>query len=229
MSVYPKAETFARLVIRATGHTYSGAYSGPNAFGRALSDLKTKTLDFILSGYLSTLEQNLGELMFFLGDYLAEVVKSRMVPYGVRTSSVHVVTGSLMSSIENQGKTTVTRFSRSVRANLVLGIAEGQYRYERSSLLQNEMSGVRRRDTGEPVASYGVRLAKRMEAEAGLEEVMNQEMAALMSVGSVSKWRRSAAVASLISRTRALEAENLQRIETAAAARLADAQRGRVR
>ena len=228
MSESPKAEQFVRLNIRATGKTYSGSYSGPSAFGRAWATLKERTMDFILSGYISTLEKHLGELMFFIGDYLAEVVKSRMVPYGIQSNQVHVVTGSLISSIENQGKQTVRSFSRSVRAQIVLGIAEGARRYERSSLMSEGKT--RTWNTGEPVSSYGVAKAGQLQAEAGLEEVMNQEVAALMSAGSVSKWRNSAALSSLISRTKALEAENMQKIEQAAMARLANAERrGKVR
>ena len=225
MAGSPSAEQFVRLTIRATGKAFSGTYSGPNAFGRAISELKTRTMDFVLSGYLSTLEKYLGELMFFIGDYMAEVVKNRMVPYGVTSSQVHVVTGSLISSIENQSTRSVRALARSVQAKIILGIAEGATRYERSSSISG--SGVRERNTGEPVSGYGVRLAKRMEAEVGLENVMNQEMAALMPTGAVSKWMGSAAVSSLIARTRELQAINMQKIETAAAARIADAKRGR--
>lgn len=227
MPASPKAEQFVKLTIRATGKSYSGTYSGPNAFGRALETLKTRTMDFILSGYLSTLEKHLGELMLFIGDYLAEVVKSRMVPYGVQSNQVHVVTGSLISSIENQGKPAVRALSRSVQARIVLGIAEGATRYERSGLMAEGKAHTW--NTGEPVSSYGISKANQLQAEAGLETVMNQEMTSLMSAGSVSKWMKSSALSSLISRTKELEAENMQKIEQAAIARLADAERrGRV-
>ena len=133
-------------------------------FGKAVRTLKDKVIAHYVQGTIEKIEAALSQFVFILGDYAAELLKAEMVPYGVPSGNIHVVTGSLLSAIENQssgntmrGPTGSKGHVGSVRAVIQIGMDPSAVRQEHSALMGG--SGVKLYNTGENVSNYSAKIS----------------------------------------------------------------------
>lgn len=227
----PEYHKSCRLTLALGAQTYRAEFHGDDMFGKAISALKEKVIAYYVRGTIEKIESALGQFVFILGDYAAELMKAEMVPYGVPSDRIHVVTGSLLSAIENQSSGNTIRgpigskgHAGSVRAVIQVGMDPEATRQEHSSLMAG--AGVRLYNTGENVAGYGQRYFDRFQNESEMIKLVREALIEVVQARSAWEWfHASAQISGIRAQTDQLRAQNLRMIEMAAQARLAAAAR----
>lgn len=198
-------------------------YKGKGIFGRALKDLQSYAINYFTAYTMAELQDIMEVMASLLGDYLAEIVKSKMVVYGTPSNEVHVVTGSLMESIENQSTPkNVRKQKTSVRSQIYIGVDSSQTRHERDADIAAGATVVSPIATNESVLGYGSEKIAEMitESELGMEAQIALDQ--VMSFG-FKGWEQAATM--LEYRTRSLAEQNATKIRESALARIVQAQR----
>lgn len=220
-----------RLTLALGSQTYRAEFQGDDMFGKAVRALKDKVIAHYVQGTIEKIEAALSQFVFILGDYAAELLKAEMVPYGVPSDHIHVVTGSLLSAIENQssgntmrGPTGSKGHVGSVRAVIQIGMDPSAVRQEHSALMGG--SGVKLYNTGENVSNYGQLYFDRFQNESEMVSLVKDALIEIVHSRSAWEWFHASAKISYIrAQTEQLKAQNLRMIEMAAQARLAAAVR----
>lgn len=229
------------LTIRMGRQVDKTRYSGRDVFGRAAKHMVSKVVDMYVRGTMDTIEQQLGQILFLIGDYWAELIKSNMAVYGPGTPGfVHVVTGSLMESIKNKSGRGIggVRSKRSVRGRVIVGIDTSETRYERSAALGGsdigvrelqENTGVQLYNTGEPVQSYGVKKLSELAPDSNMPQTIAEGVLANLAAQAayIRNWMNTPYAAHIRTLTEQLRAANFKKIETSAQNRIKEAQANR--
>lgn len=227
----PEYHKSCRLTLALGAQSYRAEFHGDDMFGKAVSALTEKVIAYYVRGTIEKIEAALGQFVFILGDYAAELLKAEMVPYGVPSDHIHVVTGSLLSAIENQSSGNTMRgptggkgHAGSVRAVIQVGMDPSAVRQEHSSLMGG--SGVKLYNTGENVSNYGQLYFDRFQNESEMVSLVKDALIEIVRSRSAWEWFHASAKISYIrAQTEQLKAQNLRMIEMAAQARLAAAVR----
>lgn len=234
----PEFRKSCKVQLALGAQTYRAEFHGDDMFGKAISMVKEKVIAYYVRGTIENIEKALGVFMMILGDYAVELLRSQMAPYGTPSGSVHVVTGSFLTAIENQSSGNLYRgpmsekgHAGSVRSTLQIGINPDESRFERSALLANailagSLKGVRLHNTGENVAGYGQRYFDSLQEGSEMISTVREALIEIVSGRTAWEWlRMTGRISQLRAHTEQLRAQNMKMIEEAAQARLAEKMR----
>lgn len=234
----PQFHKSCTLTVALGAQTYRAEFHGDNMFDNAIAKLKDKVITHYVRGTIEKLEVALGELMLVLGDYAVELLRSAMVPYGDPSGSVHVVTGSLLYSIEDQSTGNINRgpvsergHAGSLTSTLIAGINPDEVRYEHSAAFssgadESILRGTRQYNREENVSEYGKRYFETLQEQSDFVSYINDALYEIVKARAAWEWlHKTARLSHLRNEIWRLRSENMQKVEAAARARLAEKQR----